>query len=291
MLRIDQRREGNTIVIRAEGGVAGPWVAELGRALAPLNGSATDVALDLSAVGYVDSSGEQLLREAVSRGMRIRERSGFVTALFEADTATPSDRELAWAILSGSEAAFLSLASRCHEPMLAVTRCFVASEATARKLVHQAWSELLSSLKTWNGRQPLDSWAVCVAARRARAHAVRGATEAVAARADEAGPGVSPEHLHPRDQISAADDCFREPPDAWRTDRLELPEALDATRKAIDALPPMQRAVMTMRDVAGCGADETGSALNISQAEQRVLLHRARSSVHAAIDAHFRTAA
>jgi RNA polymerase sigma-70 factor (ECF subfamily) len=290
MLRIDQRREGNTIVIKAEGGVAGPWVAELGRALASLNATSTDVALDLSAVGYVDGSGEQLLREAVSRGMRIRERSGFVTALFEADARAPSDGELASAILAGSEAAFLSLASRCHEPMLGVTRCFVASESAARNLVHHAWSELLSGLKSWDGRQPLESWAVCVAARRARAHAVRGAREAVAGRAEEAGPTVCPKDLHPRDQVSTADG-FREPLDTWRADQLEMPGALDATRKAIDALPPMQRAVMTMRDVAGCGADETGSALNISEAEQRVLLHRARSNVHAAVDAHFRTAA
>ncbi len=290
MLRIDQRRDGNTIVIKVEGGVAGPWVAELGRALASLGGTATDVALDLSAVGYVDSGGEQLLREAVSRGMRIRERSGFVEALLEADTPAPPDRDLVRAILAGGEAAFLSLASRCHEPMLGVTRCFVPSEAAAKKLVHHAWSELLSGLKSWDGRQPLESWAVCVAARRARAHGVRGATEAAAVWADEAAPAVCPEYLHPRDHTSAAD-CFRNSIDTWRADELELPEALDATRKAIDALPPMQRAIMTMRDVAGCGADETGSALNISEAEQRVLLHRARSNVHAAIDAHFRTAA
>jgi RNA polymerase sigma-70 factor (ECF subfamily) len=290
MLRIDQRREGNTIVIKAEGGVAGPWVAELGRALDSLNGTSTDVALDLSAVGYVDSGGEQLLREAVSKGMRIRERSGFVAALLDAGTRAPSDRDLARAILAGSEAAFLSLASRCHEPMLGVTRCFVASEAAAKQLVHHAWSELLSGLKSWDGRQPLESWAMCVAARRARAHAARGATEALAGWADEAGPAVCPEHLRPQDHSSEAD-CFSEPLDTWGADELELPGALDATREAIDALPPMQRAVMTMRDVVGCGAVETRSALNISEAEQRVLLHRARSNVHAAIDAHFRTAA
>ena len=60
---------------------------------------------------------------------------------------------------------------------------------------------------------------------------------------------------------------------------------------AVEALPALPRAVMTLRDVAGCGAEETCAALDLPEAEQRALLHRARSTVRAAIEAHFRAAA
>jgi hypothetical protein len=84
MLRIDQSQEGETTIIRVEGRVAGLWVEELRRVLASLEGDPSSVALDLASVGYVDAPGEQLLRDAAARGVRIRDRSSFVAALLEA---------------------------------------------------------------------------------------------------------------------------------------------------------------------------------------------------------------
>lgn len=84
MLRIEQSQEGETIIIRVEGRVAGPWVAELRRVLMSLAGAPSSVALDLASVEYVDASGEQLLRDTVARGVRVRDRSSFVAALLDA---------------------------------------------------------------------------------------------------------------------------------------------------------------------------------------------------------------
>ena len=85
MLRIDQRREGETTVVHVEGRVAGPWVEELRRVLSSCPGARSSVTLDLAGVGYVDAAGEQVLRRAVADGARILGRSAFVAALLEAD--------------------------------------------------------------------------------------------------------------------------------------------------------------------------------------------------------------
>jgi RNA polymerase sigma-70 factor, ECF subfamily len=60
-------------------------------------------------------------------------------------------------------------------------------------------------------------------------------------------------------------------------------------RRAIETLPPKQREVVTLRDVEGWASDEVCEALRISEANQRVLLHRARSKVRAALEHHFGT--
>ena len=87
MLRIGQRREGGTSVIEVEGQLSGPWVSELGRVLAATEPAPAALELDLEGVGYVDAAGEQLLRDAISRGARLRARSGFVAALLAAPPA------------------------------------------------------------------------------------------------------------------------------------------------------------------------------------------------------------
>ena len=63
-------------------------------------------------------------------------------------------------------------------------------------------------------------------------------------------------------------------------------DTIGAAMAAIADLPPAQRAVITMRDVQGCDADEVRAALELSEGNQRVLLHRARSRVRAALETH-----
>jgi anti-anti-sigma regulatory factor len=91
MLRITQREEGDQVIVQLEGRVAGPWVAEFRRTLESLSSRLSCVALDLAGVGYVDASGEQLLREALAGGVHIRSRSGFVGTLL--DLGDPGGRQ------------------------------------------------------------------------------------------------------------------------------------------------------------------------------------------------------
>jgi RNA polymerase sigma-70 factor (ECF subfamily) len=69
--------------------------------------------------------------------------------------------------------------------------------------------------------------------------------------------------------------------------RLLSQETRAVIRQAIDSLPPQQREVITRRDVEGWGAAEVCGLLRLSEGNQRVLLHRARSRVRRALEAYF----
>jgi RNA polymerase sigma-70 factor (ECF subfamily) len=61
-------------------------------------------------------------------------------------------------------------------------------------------------------------------------------------------------------------------------------ETLAVVERAIEALPPAQRAVISLRDLEGWSAEEARNALGVSETNQRVLLHRARSKVRQALE-------
>ncbi len=83
MLRIDQRTDGDGVVLALEGDVVGAWAGELARLLDALGEGIGGIALDLANVAYVDREGERVLRGAMARGVRLRARSGFVAALLD----------------------------------------------------------------------------------------------------------------------------------------------------------------------------------------------------------------
>jgi RNA polymerase sigma-70 factor (ECF subfamily) len=64
-------------------------------------------------------------------------------------------------------------------------------------------------------------------------------------------------------------------------------ETIDLVKDAIEELPDLQRTVITLRDVVGCGSDDVCETLEITEGNQRVLLHRARVQVRAALERHF----
>ncbi|MGI8414801.1 MAG: zf-HC2 domain-containing protein, partial [Nakamurella sp.] len=102
-------------------------------------------------------------------------------------------------------------------------------------------------------------------------------------REDERAPTVDPARFHPRTGHWAL------PSLRWDL----LPEeqlAAGGLRGIIDtaltALPGRQRAVMIARDVLGLSGAEAGELYGIGDGNQRVLLHRARSKVRAAVETY-----
>jgi RNA polymerase sigma-70 factor (ECF subfamily) len=199
------------------------------------------------------------------------------------------ERELVARLRAGDEQAFESLVTRYYGTMLAVALTHVKSRAVAEEVVQEAWLGVLQSLDRFEGRSSLKTWILAILVNKAKTRGVREArTVPFASLAPDAGePAVEP------DRFRGAQDAF---PGHWRAypgDWRALPDAtvqdretLAVAMRAIGELPPQQRAVIAMRDVAGCGAEEVCAELGLSEGNQRVLLHRARSRVRAALERH-----
>jgi RNA polymerase sigma-70 factor (ECF subfamily) len=212
--------------------------------------------------------------------------------LHEPSTAAAEEAELVARLRDGDERAFAALVARHHATMLAVAQSYVKTRAIAEEVVQEAWLGVIKGLGRFEGRSSLKTWIFRILVNTAR---TRGAREArfvpfasLAPEGDDE-PAVDPERFN--GGAGPYPGHWSSPPEDWRA----LPEAALSERETlavimavIAALPPAQRAVIAMRDVAGCDAGEVCEALEISEGNQRVLLHRARSRVRSALERHLR---
>jgi RNA polymerase sigma-70 factor, ECF subfamily len=195
-------------------------------------------------------------------------------------TALPQqDMALLAALKSGDETAFVATVEAWTPAMLRLARAHVASGAVAEEVVQEAWIGILRGLDRFEGRSSLRTWALSIVSNIAK---TRGMKEA---RSEPFAPAVDPDRF--QDADGRYPGGWQAPPEPWPEQQLEDAETRDATLAAIDALPPRQRAVISLRDVEGFSSEEVCNALDISETNQRVLLHRARSKVRGALEAHF----
>jgi len=203
--------------------------------------------------------------------------------------AASEEAELVTRLRAGDERSFEDLVARYHSTMLSVARNYVKSRAVAEEVVQDAWVGVLNGLDRFEGRSSLKTWILRIVVNTAM---TRGGREArsvpfSALVAEDEDPAVAAERFR------GPDDGF---PGHWAgypIDWRSLPEqaltgreTLEVVKQAIADLPPTQRTVITLRDVQGWGADEVCAALEVSEGNQRVLLHRARSQVRAALERH-----
>ena len=191
------------------------------------------------------------------------------------------------ALRGGDERAFLALVNRHHAAMIRVARFYVASQAVAEEVVQEAWLGVLKGLHLFEGRSSLQGWIFRIVVNCAKARGVREArTVPLSSLATEEEQGDAP--TVPAERFSGEGELWAghwsSPPSRWQDDQLSSAETARAVRRAIEELPPRQRAVITMRDVEGLDADEVCDVLGLSEANQRVLLHRARAKVRAAVE-------
>jgi RNA polymerase sigma-70 factor (ECF subfamily) len=194
-------------------------------------------------------------------------------------------RELA-ALRAGDEAAFLALVNRHHRAMLRVASMYVKSRASAEEVVQETWVGVLKGLHLFEGRSSLKSWIFRILVNCAK---TRGERDAVAVPmsslvdgSDDEEPSVSPDRFRADDDRWAGH--WSAPPEPWPDARVESSEMLALVREGLERLPEAQRTVMTLRDVDGWESAEVCELLGISEGNQRVLLHRARSKVRGYVE-------
>ena len=202
---------------------------------------------------------------------------------------TPDEADLVTRLRAGDESAFEALVNTYYGTMLAVAQSYVRTRSVAEEVVQDAWLAVLNSIHRFEQRSSLRTWITAIVVNTAKTRGVREARTVPFASLVVEGeePAVEPERFR------SANDAF---PGHWwgypsnwsdRPDEvLEGRETLRVVTEAIEQLPDSQRAVITMRDVAGCTPEEVCSTLDLSEGNQRVLLHRARSRVRAALEQH-----
>jgi RNA polymerase sigma-70 factor (ECF subfamily) len=206
--------------------------------------------------------------------------------------ASDEDLRIVELLRAGDETTFMMLVDRYQPSMLRIARMYVSSRAVAEEVVQDAWLGVLRGLDRFEGRSSLRTWVLRILVNTAKTRGRREARSvpfsSVWAPDADAEPAVELERF-------LADDHARWPghwatePASWGTvpeSRLLASETLSKVSEAIAALPPNQREVIRLRDVLGWSSEEVRNALDLSETNQRVLLHRARSKVRRALEGY-----
>jgi RNA polymerase sigma-70 factor (ECF subfamily) len=197
------------------------------------------------------------------------------------------DEALVAGLRAGDESAFREVVTGYHGAMMRLASFHVSSRAVAEEVVQETWLAVLKGLDGFEGRSSFKTWVFTILANQARSRGARDhrILPFSSLEADEQTLGVPGERFQtPTDRWPGH---WSEPPSPW-TDvaaaALERKETRALVFDAIRSLPPQQKEVMALRDVEGWSAEEVCSALSLSEANQRVLLHRARGKVRAVLE-------
>jgi RNA polymerase sigma-70 factor, ECF subfamily len=197
------------------------------------------------------------------------------------------ERELIDRLRAGDEAAFVLLVHRHHDTMLRLASSFVPSLAVAEDVVQDTWLGVLRGLGGFKGRSSFRTWLFRILVNRARTAGARerrtvpvGAADTLCDAGAECGPAVDPSRFTESGQWLAQPEQWVEDAD----DRLRAGQLAGRIRSAIGELPDRQRTVVTLRDVEGLSSAEVCQLLEITEANQRVLLHRGRSRVRQVLE-------
>jgi RNA polymerase sigma-70 factor, ECF subfamily len=188
---------------------------------------------------------------------------------------------------AGDEAAFVQAVDTYGASLMRVAALYVRDRAVVQEVVQETWLGVLRGIDRFEGRSSFKTWLFRILTNTAKTRGVReGRTVPFAAlsAADDDEPSVSADQFLGPD--TAWPGHWAIGPAPWETplDVLLTGETRELLREAIEQLPEAQRRVVALRDVEGWSADEVCSALEISEANQRVLLHRGRTRLRAAID-------
>jgi RNA polymerase sigma-70 factor, ECF subfamily len=204
-----------------------------------------------------------------------------------APLASREERELVARLRSGDEAAFVALVDRHGRAMLRLARTFVSTEASAQEVVQDTWAAVLDGLVGFEARSSLKTWMFRILVNKAKTRGVRDRRSTPMSSLEEGddadAPPLSADRFDDRGRWSS-------PPRPWDESSPEgllmRKEAAGLLREALLRLPDRQRLIVTLRDVEGWTAEEVCSVLELTETNQRVLLHRARSRLRALLEEH-----
>ena len=204
------------------------------------------------------------------------------------------DAHLLEALRRRDERAFTWLVQRHHTALLRYAGVFVRDRAVAEEVVQETWLGVITGIGSFEGRSSLTTWIFTILANRARTRGERESRSApfsalVAREIEADDPAVDPGRFRAPGTPWAG--YWMVAPQPWNAPeaRMLAVETRAVVERAIAGLPPVQREVITLRDVVGMDAAEVCGMMGLSDGNQRVLLHRARSRVRRALDDYLGT--
>jgi RNA polymerase sigma-70 factor (ECF subfamily) len=201
---------------------------------------------------------------------------------------TTTESELLARLRAGDEQAFEALVKQLYATMLTVARTYVKDRAVAEEVVQETWLGVINGLDRFEGRSSLKTWILSILVNQAKTRGTREARTvpfAALAPVDDA-PAVEPARFRgPHEPYTGGWRAF---PAKWNAadQVVQDRETIRVAMRAIADLPLTQQTVIRMRDVEGYSSEEVCATLDVSEANQRVLLHRARSRVRSALERH-----
>jgi RNA polymerase sigma-70 factor (ECF subfamily) len=191
--------------------------------------------------------------------------------------AFDEDEELVARLRAGEEEAFAALVARHRASMLRLAGSLVSSSAVAEEVVQDTWVGVLRGIDGFAGRSSFKTWLLRILVNRARTTSTR---ERRSVAIGDAGPAVDSSRF-------GAGGAWSSPPQHWiedSEDRMLAQSLAQRIEETLQELPERQREVVTLRDVDGLSSKEVCEVLDISEANQRVLLHRGRSHLRQALE-------
>jgi RNA polymerase sigma-70 factor, ECF subfamily len=198
--------------------------------------------------------------------------------------------QLVESLRQGDEAAFMSLVEQYHNSLIRLAILYVRDRAVAEEVVQETWLNLLRAIHRFEGRSSLKTWLFRILTNSAKTRGQREDRTIAVSWQDSPDdePAVSPDRFLPTDHPHYPHHWLATARPAYWDDHIEDQLAAEETRtyiqQVIATLPPGPREVITLRDVEGWSSQEVCNVLGISETNQRVLLHRARSKVRRALE-------
>jgi RNA polymerase sigma-70 factor (ECF subfamily) len=201
-----------------------------------------------------------------------------------------AERELALIdrLRAGDQAAFADLVRRHHQAMVRFAETFVPSRAIAEEVAQEAWLGVIKGIDRFEGRSSLSTWIFRIVANIGRTRGARerrtAPTMTLTEELGEGTPSVAPGRFAGPPGRGA----WSDPPARWSElpdERLLAQSTFDQVNALAAELSENQRRVFVLRDIHGMSPAEVCDLLELSEVNQRVLLHRARSRIRAGLEA------
>ena len=187
------------------------------------------------------------------------------------------DAQVVAALKRGDDDVFGLLMDEWDSSMLRLAMVYVPSRAVAEEVLQETWLGVIRGIDRFEARSSLRTWIFRILTNIAKTRGIREGRSVPFSSLGGDEPAVDPDRF--------VGGHWASPPRAWEGgERLEAKETLDVIESEIAKLPPAQAVVITMRDIEGFDSEEVRNVLGVSETNQRVLLHRARSKVRRALE-------